>query len=140
MSSKKLDNRFAIGFLCVLTIIVLLIPTPGNRTWAFNDAIQTEPRPTLVARRLHFLRAPGDPYSIDAKVVEMTLEGKGGKLTLTDETNGVIYEGWYFRLPWQRGVYMIRIDGKGGYANVTMGAPSMLTMVVDGYVLRFMVD
>lgn len=141
MSSKKLDNCFVIGLLCVLIFISLLIPTPGNRTWAFGCAIQTAPKEVIVAYDYDYDRVPGDPPGLAyAKVVALTLEAKGGRLTLTDETNGVTYKGWYFRLPWQRGIYKIRLDGKDGYATITMGLPSMLTISVDGYVLKFWVD
>ncbi len=138
MNDKKLDHCFVIGFLCVLIVISLMIPTPGNRTWTFNGAIQTEPTSTLVACRLRYRETLDAPYRTDAKWVEMTLEGKGGKLTLTDQTNGVTYEGWYVKLPFLKDAYRIKINGKAGYATVTIGAPSILTITVDGYRLTFM--
>ena len=58
----------------------------------------------------------------DAKIISMTLTANGGKLTITDKTNDVTYEGTYLvkqRTP--DGIdYQITIDGKSGYATVAM--------------------
>ena len=63
-----------------------------------------------------------DSVHPDAKIITMTLTAVGGKLTLTDETNDVTYEGTYSvkqRTP--DGIdYQITIDGKSGYATVAM--------------------
>ena len=60
----------------------------------------------------------------EAKIIEMTLVAKDGKITITDVTNGKTYEGTYTvsgRNP--KGTdYHITIDGKSGYAGVAMTA------------------
>ena len=62
----------------------------------------------------------------EAKIIEMTLVAKDGKITITDVTNGKTYEGTYTvsgRNP--KGTdYHITIDGKSGYAGVAMTAYS----------------
>ena len=58
----------------------------------------------------------------EAKIIEMTLVAKDGKITITDVTNGKTYEGTYTvsgRNPEGRD-YHITIDGKSGYATVAM--------------------
>lgn len=58
----------------------------------------------------------------DAKVVDLTLTAKDGKITITDATNNITYEGTYTvegKNP--KGTdYKITIDGKEGYASVAM--------------------
>ena len=58
----------------------------------------------------------------EAKIIEMTLTAKDGKITITDVTNNTTYEGTYTvsgRNP--KGTdYHIKIDGRSGYAGVAM--------------------
>lgn len=58
----------------------------------------------------------------DAKVVDLTLTAKDGKITITDATNNVTYEGTYTvegKNP--KGTdYKVTIDDKEGYATVAM--------------------
>ena len=58
----------------------------------------------------------------EAKIIEMTLVAKDGKITITDVTNNTTYEGTYTvsdKNP--KGTdYHITIDGKSGYAGVAM--------------------
>ena len=58
----------------------------------------------------------------EAKIVEMTLVAKDGKITITDHTNNKTYEGTYtVEQKTPAGTdYKITIDGKEGYATVTM--------------------
>ena len=64
----------------------------------------------------------------EAKIVEMTLVAKDGKITITDHTNNKIYEGTYtVEQKTPAGTdYKVTIDGKKGYATVAM------TTYVDG--------
>ena len=68
--------------------------------------------------------AVGKPDEIypNAKIVDLTLVAKDGKLTITDATNSKTYEGTYKvvkKTP--DGIdYEITIDGKNGYATVAM--------------------
>ena len=66
----------------------------------------------------------GKPDEIypDAKIVDLTLVAKDGKLTITDATNSKTYEGIYKvakKTP-DGTDYEITIDGKNGYATVAM--------------------
>ena len=58
----------------------------------------------------------------EAKIVEMTLVAKDGKITITDHTNNKTYEGTYKvdqKTPAGTN-YEVTIDGKEGYATVAM--------------------
>lgn len=58
----------------------------------------------------------------DAKVVDLTLTAKDGKITITDATNNITHVGTYTvegKNP--KGTdYKVTIDGKEGYATVAM--------------------
>ena len=81
----------------------------------------------------------------EAKIIEMTLVAKDGKITITDVTNGKTYEGTYTvsgRNP--KGTdYHISIDGKSGYAGVAMttyadgSEEPTLPITLDGYSMYF---
>ena len=66
----------------------------------------------------------GKPDEIypNAKIVDLTLVAKEGKLTITDTTNSKIYEGTYkvVKKTPDGTDYEITIDGKTGYATVAM--------------------
>ena len=81
----------------------------------------------------------------EAKIIEMTLVAKDGKITITDVTNGKTYEGTYTvsgRNP--KGTdYNITIGGKSGYAGVAMttyadgSEEPTLPISLDGYSMYF---
>lgn len=58
----------------------------------------------------------------DAKVIDLTLTAKDGKIAITDATNNVKYEGTYtVEGKNLKGTdYKVTIDGKEGYATVAM--------------------
>ena len=58
----------------------------------------------------------------EAKILDMTLIAKDGKITITDTTNNKTYEGTYtVESKTPAGTdYKITIDGKSGYATVAM--------------------
>ena len=63
-----------------------------------------------------------DTAHSEAKIVEMTLVAKDGKITITDHTNNKTYEGTYTveqKTPAGTN-YEVTIDGKEGYATVAM--------------------
>ena len=63
-----------------------------------------------------------DPAHPEAKVIDMTLTAKNGKITIMDNTNNKTYEGTYTveqKTPAETD-YKITIDGKEGYATVAM--------------------
>ena len=81
----------------------------------------------------------------EAKIIEMTLVAKDGKITITDVTNGKTYEGTYIvsgRNP-EGTDYHITIDGKSGYAGVAMttyadgSEEPTLPISLDGYSMYF---
>ena len=81
----------------------------------------------------------------EAKIIEMTLVAKDGKITITDITNGKTYEGTYTvsgRNP-EGTDYHITIDGKSGYAGVAMTTYAegleepTLPINLDGYSMYF---
>ena len=63
-----------------------------------------------------------------AKIIDMTLTAKNGKLTVTDVTNNKIYEGTYTldSVTPDGTNYSVTIDGRSGYAGVAM------TVYADG--------
>ena len=65
-----------------------------------------------------------DPAHPDAKIIEMNLIAKDGKITIIDVTNNKIYEGTYsVEQKTPAGTdYKITINGKDGYATVAMTA------------------
>ena len=81
----------------------------------------------------------------EAKIIEMTLVAKDGKITITDVTNNVTYKGIYTvsgNNP--KGTdYSITIDGKSGYAGVAMTTYAdgteepTLPITLDGYSMYF---
>ena len=81
----------------------------------------------------------------EAKIIEMTLVAKDGKITITDVTNNKTYEGTYTvsgRNP-EGTDYNITIDGKSGYAGVAMttyadgSEEPTLPISLDGYSMYF---
>jgi len=81
----------------------------------------------------------------EAKIIEMTLVAKDGKITITDVTNNKTYEGTYTvsgRNP-EGTDYHITIDGKTGYAGVAMttyadgSEEPTLPISLDGYSMYF---
>ena len=81
----------------------------------------------------------------EAKIIEMTLVAKDGKITITDVTNSKTYEGTYTvsgRNP-EGTDYNITIDGKSGYATVAMTTYAdgteepTLPISLDGYSIDF---
>ena len=84
----------------------------------------------------------------EAKIIEMTLVAKDGKITITDVTNNKTYEGTYTvsgKNP-EGTDYHITIDGKTGYATVAMTTYAdgteepTLPISLDGYSLYFYAD
>ena len=81
----------------------------------------------------------------EAKIIEMTLVAKDGKITITDVTNNKTYKGTYTvsgRNP-EGTDYHITIDGNSGYAGVAMTTYAdgleepTLPINLDGYSMYF---
>ena len=81
----------------------------------------------------------------EAKIIEMTLVAKDGKITITDVTNNKTYEGAYTvsGRNTEGADYNITIDGKTGYAGVAMttyadgSEEPTLPISLDGYSMYF---
>ena len=86
-----------------------------------------------------------DPAHPEAKIIDMTLTAKDGKITITDHTNNKTYEGTYkVEQKTPAGTdYKITIDGKEGYATVAMTTYAdgteepTLPISLDGYSMYF---
>ena len=85
--------------------------------WKMRTVMHTEEKQVVVDAV-----GESDPAHPDAKIIEMTLIAKDGKITVTDATNNKIYEGTYsVEQKTPAGTdYKITIDGKEGYATVAM--------------------
>ena len=116
--------RKTMSILLLLTSLVLALSSCGAGTPKIEDY---EWKMRTIA---HFegeqvvYDAANEEHSIqpEAKIIEMTLVAKDGKITITDVTNGKSYEGTYTvsgKNP-KGTVYSIVIDGKEGYATVAM--------------------
>lgn len=62
-----------------------------------------------------------DSQDPEAKVIDMILTASDGRITLTDNTNGTVYEGTYKQESSnsETTIYKIVLDGKEGYASVS---------------------
>ena len=75
-----------------------------------------------------------------SKEIELTCTAEDGKLTISDKTNGKIYEGIYKVTSWGRFTgqsYTVIIDGKDGTANISSKFNRTLFISVGGYYLTF---
>ena len=86
-----------------------------------------------------------DPAQPEAKIIDMTLTAKDGKITITDHTNNKTYEGTYTveQKTLARTEYEVTIDGKEGYSTVAMTTYAdgteepTLPISLDGYSMYF---
>ena len=86
-----------------------------------------------------------DPAHPEAKIIDMTLTAKDGKITITDHTNNKTYEGTYkVEQKTPAGTdYKVTIDEKEGYATVAMTTYAdgteepTLPISLDGYSMYF---
>ncbi len=86
-----------------------------------------------------------DPAHPEAKIIDMTLTAKDGKITITDHTNNKTYEGTYkVEQKTPAGTdYKVTIDRKEGYATDAMTKYAdgteepTLPISLDGYSMYF---
>ena len=114
--------------LCLFSVIFsLLLSSCGANLVAIEDC-DWKMRAVMTTRveegqtENDFVIAVGEADDVypDAKIVDLTLSAKDGKLTVTDLTNGKTYDGTYKvtkRTP-KSIDYEITINGKQGYATV----------------------
>ena len=134
--------------LCLITVLLLVfcfvgcegVPEIENYEWTLRSAWRSSDDEIVAVAKEEELRL----YP-DASVVSVTLTAKDGKITVTDETNGVVYNGTYTvaqRTPAGTN-YSIVIDGVSGYATVAMttyadgSEEPTLPINIGGYSLYF---
>ena len=115
---KKLTSS-----ILLLTILILSLSACGAEKVKIED-YEWRMRTVMTNNNDDFVYAVGEPDEVypDAKVVNLSLVAKDGKLTITDATNNKTYEGTYSvedKTP-DGTNYEVTIDGKEGYATVAM--------------------
>lgn len=120
---KQTRRKAITSFLLLFSVLLLSL------TACSGDAIKIEDyewKMRTVMKNDSDLIVPAvgeaDEVYPDAKVVDLTLTAKDGKITITDSTNNTTYEGTYTvegKNP--KGTdYKVVIDGKEGYATAAM--------------------
>lgn len=143
---KKKALISTIAILCMIAIIflILAIPPLETRTWVLFSAQQAyEPRFVVAHNKDHDVSDDETSLYKFSKPIELILEAKDGKLTLTDKTNGKTYEGTYsvnssgiFSV-FDRKNYTVVIDGLEGTANISSNVNRTLFVSIGGYYLDF---
>ena len=115
---KKLTSS-----ILLLTILILSLSACGAEKVKIED-YEWRMRTVMTNNNDDFVYAVGEPDEVypDAKVVNLSLVAKDGKLTITDATHNKTYEGTYSvedKTP-DGTNYKVTIDGKEGYATVAM--------------------
>lgn len=113
-----------VSVLLLMTLLLLLLSGCGaedkkieNYEWKLRTVMHAE-NGALVMDAVN----EKDSAHPEAKVVDVTLTAKDGKITITDHTNGKTYEGTYYV---EKEVsdavdYRVTINGQMGYATVAM--------------------
>ncbi|MBQ8398562.1 MAG: hypothetical protein IJX08_01205 [Clostridia bacterium] len=131
-----------LALITIFVWIIFSIPFMGRHTWALYTAQQTE-APSLIVAHGAGKEPSNDPLYHASKEIELILEAKNGKLSITDETNDKVYEGTYdlTSLNLRTGPrYAVVIDGKQGIVTFGTGFDPMLLLSLDGYHLMFEVQ
>ena len=137
----------AISILLLMSIMIFALSACGVRKpriedyeWKMRTIMHAEDN-----RVIYDAVAEESSPHPEAKIIEMTLVAKDGKITITDVTNGKTYKGTYTvsgRNP-EGTDYHITIDGKSGYAGVAMttyadgSEEPTLPITLDGYSMYF---
>lgn len=111
----------------IMILFVLLLSSCASETISIED-YEWQMR-TVMSGNIEtaqnsdaFIVAVGEPDELypDAKIVDLTLTAKDGKITIIDETSNKIYSGTYkVRQKTPKGTdYEITINGQDGYATV----------------------
>ena len=139
--------------LCVFTLIFsLLFSSCGANLisiedcdWKMRAVMSTSVEEGSVENDFIIAVGAADDVHPDAKIVDLTLSAKDGKLTVTDSTNGKTYDGTYkVTKRTQKSIdYEISINGVIGYATVAnttyYGGDEMPTLPINigDYALYF---
>lgn len=128
----------------IIIFLLLSLPRIENRTWVLSYAKKIEAPYSVVVHGKDFnVSNSDDPIFKFSKPIELICEAKGGKLVLTDKTNGKTYEGTYqrdygrfgkFRV-FAKESYTVVIDGIEGTANFSTNRT--LFVSIGGYSLNF---
>jgi len=130
----------AVMLICTLSACGVGKPKIEDYEWKMRTIIHIEDN-----QAVYDAAAEESTSHPEAKIIEMTLVAKNGKITITDVTNGKTYEGTYTvsgRNP-EGTDYNITIDGKSGYAGVAMttyadgSEEPTLPISLDGYSMYF---
>lgn len=112
-----------ISIFLLLTLSILTLSACGAENVKIEDY---EWKMRTVMRNDTDLDVPAvgeeDSAHPGAKIVDLRLTAKDGKITITDVTNNKTYEGTYSvqdKTP-REIIYEVTIDGKDGYASVAM--------------------
>jgi len=134
-------------FSIILTLIILLSSCSFDKSlriesyeWRMRTVMHTEE-----GQVVYDAAAEKSNTHPEAKIIDMTLVAKDGKLTITDNTNKKSYDGTYSvsgKNP-KSTDYKLTINGKKGYATVAMTtyadgtSEPTLPINLDGYSIYF---
>ncbi len=150
LTNRGFTMKKTISILLLTTILILTLPACRTGKPKIED-YEWKMRTIMHAEDTQVVYdavAEESSTHPEAKIVEMTLVAKDGKITITDVTNGKIYEGSYtVSAVNPKGTdYHITIDGKSGYAGVAMTTYAdgteepTLPITLDGYSMYFYAD
>lgn len=119
----KMIKKRIMPILLLLTLSVIALSACGAEKVKIED-YEWKMRTVMRSDTDDLVLAVGEADEVypEAKVVDLRLNAKDGKLTITDATNNKTYEGTYSvedKTP-DGTNYKITIDGKDGYATVSM--------------------
>ena len=137
-----------IALLCVILYAVFAKPAIETRTWVLTMAQQVEPFFVVAHKTGYDFSNDDSSLFVFSKEIELVCVAKDGKLTITDNTNDITYEGTYQITSWSKFSgqrYAVVIDGKEGTANVSSRFnrtlfKRTLSVSIDGYYLNFEVQ
>ena len=138
---KKKNIMFAVLAVIVLvTIAVLSVPKINTRTWQLAFAHKQDPYIT-VAHKAGMEFSDGSFHGASQEI-DLILKARGGKITITDNTNNKTYTGSYkrsnrWRSLFSKDSYSIIIEGVEGTANIS--SHSTMFVSIGDYYLDFAV-
>ena len=114
--------KTAIAFILIFSVLTMSLFSCGTRPkiddyeWHLRVAMCADEELSVLAVD------ESDNAHPDAKVVDVVLVAKDGKIAITDHTNDKIYEGEYklSQMTPKGADYQITINGVSGYATVAM--------------------
>lgn len=136
------NKKIYVVLIVILAVVLLAVfskPVIEKHNWQLYSVSQTDAPYFTVAHKSGNSNS-NMPFADFSKPVDIVLEAKSGKLTLTDKTNSKTYTGTYkltsIGYNRQNQHYDVVIDGKAGSANVSF-SDGTLVMFLPGYSLIF---